>query len=78
MSDKPTYDPQKHHRRSIRLKGYDYSKEGVYLITVCVKNRACLFGKITGGEMFLNVAGLMIDKWWQKIPEKFPDIELGI
>ena len=77
MPDKSKYDPQKHHRRSIRLKGYDYSQEGAYFITICVKDRACLFGKITNGEMHLNEAGLMVDKWWQKIPGKFPDIELA-
>ncbi len=77
MEDKPKYDPQKHHRRSIRLKGYDYSQVGAYFITICIKDKECLFGKIADGEMLLNEAGLMIDKWWQKIPEKFPDIELG-
>ena len=77
MNDKPKFDPQKHHRRSIRLKGYDYSQAGAYFITICIKNRECLFGKITEGEMHLNEAGCMIDKWWQKIPEKFSDIELG-
>ena len=74
MPDKPKYDPQKHHRRSIRLKGYDYTKEGVYFITICVKNRACLFGEITDGEMYLNDAGLMIDKWWQKYLRNFPTL----
>ncbi len=48
------YDPLIHHRKSIRLKGYDYSQEGVYFITICVQDRACLFGEITDGEMILN------------------------
>ncbi|MDB5281304.1 MAG: hypothetical protein JWO06_379 [Bacteroidota bacterium] len=77
MNDQPKYDPQKHHRKSIRLKGYDYSQEGAYFVTICVKDKECLFGKIADNAMRLNDAGLMIDKWWQKIPEKFPDIELG-
>jgi REP element-mobilizing transposase RayT len=77
MKDKPKYDPQKHHRRSIRLKEYDYSQEGAYFVTICVKDMECLFGKIPDDQMHLNDAGLMIDKWWQKIPEKFPDIALG-
>lgn len=71
-SDKPL-----HNRRSIRLKGYDYSKAGAYFITICVKDKIHFFGKIENGKMVLNDAGIMIDKWWQKIPEKFPDIELG-
>ncbi len=40
------YNPNIHHRRSIRLKGYDYSQSGLYFITICVQNRACLFGEI--------------------------------
>ena len=77
MNDKPKFDPQKHHRRSIRLKGCDYSQSGAYFITFCLKDREYLFGKIADAEMHLNEAGWMTDKWWQKIPEKFPDIELG-
>lgn len=71
------YNPHIHHRRSIRLKGYDYSQRGAYFITICVQDRACLFGRVADGQMELNEAGKMIEKWWQKIPEKFPDVELG-
>ncbi len=78
MNNKPKYNPNKHHRRSIRLKGYDYSQEGLYFITICVKDRECLFGKIENNEMILNDAGKMLNKWWKKIPEKFPDIELDV
>lgn len=66
-----------HNRHSIRLKGYDYSKSGAYFITICIKDKLHFFGKIQNGKMILNDAGIMIDKWWQKIQEKFPDIELG-
>lgn len=52
-----TYNPEKHHRRSIRLKGYDYSQAGAYYVTICTQNRACLFGDIVGGEMRLNDTG---------------------
>lgn len=57
------YDPNIHHRRSKRLKGYDYSREGMYFITICVQHRLCLFGNIKNGEMELNDAGKMIVKW---------------
>jgi hypothetical protein len=40
-----------HHRRSIRLQGYDYGSAGAYFVTICAKNRECLFGDIVGGEM---------------------------
>lgn len=76
MDNKPKYNPELHHRRSIRLKGYDYSQSGLYFITICVQGRNCLFGKIINDEMVLNNAGKIIDDWWQKIPEKFPDIVL--
>ena len=38
--------PTQPHRRSIRLKGTDYSQEGLYFVTICVQDRVCLFGKI--------------------------------
>lgn len=62
------YNPQKHHRRSIRLQGYDYSQEGLYFITLCCQDRAHLFGEIVDGEMILNDAGLQAQKCWQDIP----------
>jgi REP element-mobilizing transposase RayT len=70
------YDPQKHHRRSIRLKGYDYSQAGLYFITICTQNRACLFGKIENGKMILNDAGRMIENEWLTLPQRFNNISL--
>jgi len=46
-----TYDPNIHHRRSIRLKGYDYSQAGLYFITICTQNRICRFGEIVGAGL---------------------------
>ncbi len=40
------YDPEKHHRRSIRLKHYDYSEPGGYFVTLCTQDWKCLFGKV--------------------------------
>lgn len=70
------YNPNIHHRRSIRLKGYDYSQAGLYFITICVQNRACLFGEIANKKMILNDAGKMIENEWLKLPERFNNIEL--
>ena len=67
-----------HHRRSIRLDGYDYASQGLYFITVCVNKKECLFGDIADGKMVLNNAGEMIEKWLNKIPEKFADIEIDV
>ena len=72
-----TYNPNRHHRKSIRLPGYDYSQSGAYFITVCAQKRECFFGEIADGEMRLNDAGKMIQKWHNELPNKFPDIELN-
>ena len=69
------YNPEIHHRHSIRLKEYDYSSEGLYFITVCAQDKKCMFGKIINGDMYLNEAGRMIQKWYLKTSAKFPDIE---
>jgi len=58
-------------RQSIRLKGYDYSSPGYYFITICVQDRKSLFGEIINGKIQLNEVGQMIQKWYQKLPEKF-------
>ena len=70
------YNKNIHHRRSIRLKGYDYSQAGLYFITICVQDRKCLFGNIVNGEMILNDAGKMADNEWVKIPERFTNVQL--
>ncbi len=114
MNKKSQYNPRIHNRRSIRLKGYDYSKEGLYFITFCCQNRSNLFGEIitvgadqsvcpnegrhgglpepelgrhgglpqTGsprpgkfGEMILNDAGKMIERWYYELENKFPYIK---
>ena len=72
------FDPQKHHRRSIRLKDYDYSQAGAYYVTINVQNRECLFGEIVDYEMILNDAGKMIEAQWLALLERFPDIELDV
>ncbi len=74
---KSKFDPQKHHRRSIRLKGYDYSSEGAYYVTIVAQGRECLFGEVINGEMFLSKYGEIIQKWWDEIPVHFPNVGLG-
>jgi putative transposase len=72
------YDPNIHHRKSIHLKGYDYSQAGLYFITICVQDRKCLFGEIFGsdGKMVLNEAGKIADECWLEIPKHFPNTVL--
>ncbi|MBI5215425.1 MAG: transposase [Ignavibacteriae bacterium] len=71
------YNPQIHHRRSIRLKGYDYSQAGAYFITICTKERECLMGEIMDGEMIFNDMGRIADEYLQNIPNHFSHVEIG-
>ncbi|WP_022949359.1 transposase [Methylohalobius crimeensis] len=70
------YDPDLHHRRTIRLPGYDYSRAGSYFVTICTRNRECLFGDIVDGEMRLNEAGQIVAEEWMKTAEIRDEIEL--
>jgi len=70
------HNSQKYHRKSIRLKGYDYSQEGLYFITIVCQNRTHFFGEIIDGNMILNDAGKMIEKQWLTIAERFDNIVL--
>ncbi|MHB2148647.1 transposase [Calditrichota bacterium LG25] len=72
----PRYDPQKHHRRSIRLKGWDYRRPGYYFVTMVVHNRECLFGRVVNGKMVLNAFGKIADYHWKKLSNHFKHIEL--
>ncbi|MCB0077708.1 MAG: hypothetical protein KDD73_09865 [Anaerolineales bacterium] len=72
------YDPARHHRRSIRLKGFDYSLPGHYFVTVCVRHFRCVFGEVVADEMRLNRAGIMVDHAWQALPSRFDTLELHV
>ena len=72
------FDPQKHHRRSIRLKEYDYAQPGGYFITIVTYQRGLLFGDIVNEEMRLNDYGKTADECWRSIPNHFPNVELGV
>ena len=68
------YDPTRHHRRSIRLKGYDYSQAGAYFITLCTQDRAGLLGRVMNGEMRLKDAGRMVLAECSRLTERFPQV----
>ncbi|MEJ5299358.1 MAG: transposase [Thermodesulforhabdaceae bacterium] len=72
----PLYDPQHHHRQSIRLKNYDYTQPGAYFITLCTYERAQLFGYVDNGAMVLNALGEIARQCWLAIPNHFPHTEL--
>jgi putative transposase len=66
------YNPAKHHRRSIRLKGYDYTAPGAYFITLCIHQRECLLGSVVAGEMQLNRIGWAVQACWEQLAIHFP------
>ncbi|NOR46179.1 MAG: transposase [Candidatus Delongbacteria bacterium] len=63
-------------RQSIRLQSYDYSKAGMYFITICTYNDENLFGRIIDGIMILNDAGMIAHKYWMEITNHFPNVIL--
>jgi putative transposase len=58
-------------RKSIRIKGYDYSQNGAYFVTICTHNKLCLFGQVESGKMVLNALGLLIESIWRQIPSHY-------
>jgi REP element-mobilizing transposase RayT len=63
-------------RQSIRLKGFDYSCDGAYFLTICVQNRECLFGEIQKENMILNDYGKIVREIWEDLPTTIVDIDL--
>lgn len=66
------YNPKKHHRRSIRLQGYDYASPGAYFVTVCVQGRECRLGEVVDGEMQLNASGEIAAQSWLWLGKRYP------
>ena len=69
-------DSERHYRRSLRLKGYDYSRDGAYFVTICTKNRECLFGEIVNGSMLLTPFGEIVGACWDDLPCHYQHMEL--
>jgi len=73
----PENSQNRFHRRSIRMKGYDYSQPGAYFITICTHQNHSLFGKIVDGEMQLNDLGKVVQFTWDDLVNHVDNIELG-
>jgi REP element-mobilizing transposase RayT len=73
MNDNPTILPR---RRSLRLKGYDYSQAGAYFVTICAHDKACLFGEVIGNEMKMNELGLKVQTVWDELPVHYPHVAM--
>lgn len=63
-------------RRSIRLRGYDYTRLGAYFVTVCTEGRKRLFGTVVNGRMALNDAGRMVQSVWDELPAHYPGVAI--
>lgn len=72
------YNPNIHHRRSIRLKGYDYTKAGLYFVTICCQDMIARFGSVRNREMQLNDLGQVAFDEWTKLPERYPYLDLDV
>ena len=72
-----SFVPESHHRKSIRLNGYDYTQAGAYYVTICVQNRLCLFGSISESVFIPSAAGIMIKAVWKEMPFNYEGLELG-
>jgi REP element-mobilizing transposase RayT len=70
------YNPNKHHRKSIRLVGYDYSQAGLYFVTICCEDKICRFGQVKNGTMVLNEYGQIANDEWLKTAEIRPNVKL--
>ncbi len=70
------YDPAIHHRRSLRLQGYDYRWAGAYFVTICTHQREAVFGAIAGTAMDLNAYGQIVAEDWAWLAHQFPSIDL--
>jgi hypothetical protein len=71
------FNPKIHHRHSIRLPGYDYSRSGAYFITIVTQGREFLFGEIQNGEMRLTQSGQIVQRAWHDLPNHYPHVSLG-
>ena len=84
------YNPNIHHRKSIRLKYYNYASEGIYFITICTKNRKKLFcyndkiennncrgGACSAQKTRLNYLGKIIQNEWISLAHRYPNVQLG-
>ena len=71
-------DAPKRRRRSIRLQGYDYNRQGAYFVTICTRNRVCLLGDIVEGRMYLSEAGRLAQAVWEDLPHHYPHVQIDV
>lgn len=70
------FNPEIHHRRSIRLKEYDYAQPGAYFVTICTNNHSCIFGDVVKEKVELSLFGLIVKDEWLRTPTIRPEVKL--
>lgn len=70
------FDPKLHHRRSIRLDGYDYTQAGVYFVTICTAERRDILAKIEGCQVRVSRYGVVVQRAWYDLPRHYPQVSL--
>lgn len=75
-SGPPVFDPDRHHRRSIRKRSHDYTSPGLYFVTFCTKDRHGWFGKVVAGRMILNTIGNIAHDHWHAISGHHAHVEV--
>jgi REP element-mobilizing transposase RayT len=68
------FNPDIHHRRSVRLKGFDYSQPAAYFITICTRDRVSSLGDVVEGVATLSAAGSIVQNIWDSLPDRFPNV----
>jgi putative transposase len=62
---------ERFHRRSVRMRGFDYTLPGAYFVTIVTHKHNCIFGKIFERKMSLNAIGVIAHECWSEIPDHF-------
>ena len=75
---KDKYFKGEHRNGSIRLRGWDYSRDGSYFITICTKNFSCCFGNVIDEKMVFSEIGALADRFWREIPKHFDHVKLDV
>ena len=68
------YNPEIHHRRTIRLQEYDYSSDGLYFVTICTHGHKNIFGKIVDSNLVLSDKGKVVELVWKELSNKYPQV----
>src|SRR6266581_8631746 len=71
------HEPRFHHRKTIRLRGFDYSRPGAYFVTICTHEKRMVLGSVSNGAMRPNGWGGIVGKEWFGLPKHYPNIRLN-